>query len=427
MNVQFKHGRRARTHRKLGLIHWLLGGCIGLALASQAQADAVTDWNATADSTATGAPPIRLRILAMTQIAVHDALNSIDPRYQAYGVVAPANPDASPEAAVAAAAYRVLLANYPAQAAALAATYNARIGALTCAPAHPNCVTDGIDAGNDAADAIMALRAFDGSSTPHLPYTPLPGPGVYQSTPPNYPTPMFEGWAYVTPFLMNSGSQFRMGPSDVLNLTSSTYTRDFREVKRVGALNAATADRSDDQEANVNFWPPASWNAIARVIANGVGLDLWEHARLFALLNMAQSDAAVAVFDTKYYYNFWRPVTAIRQAADDGNPATLADATWLPYLSTNTPPYPDYTCGLTTNAGAAAEVLRRYFGSDHLPFTLTAGGITRSYSSMSQAEAAAVDARVYGGIHFRTGCRLGIVQGEKIGRFAIQHYLQASQ
>lgn len=427
MYVQPKQSKRGDARRKAGRVHWLLGSCIGLALASQAQADAVTDWNATADSTAIGSPPIRLRILAMTQIAVHDSLNSIDPRFHSYGVMSPASPTASPEAAVAAATYRVLLANYPAQAAALAAIYNARIAAMTCAPAHPSCITDGIDAGNDAADAIMALRAFDGSSTPNLPYTPLPGPGVYQSTPPNYPTPSFEGWAYVTPFVMTSGSQFRMGPSDVLNLTSSTYTRDYREVKRVGALNASTADRSDDQEANVRFWPPASWNAIARELVNGVGLDLWEHAQLFALLNMAQSDALVSVYDTKYHYNFWRPVTAIRQAATDGNPATVADAGWLPYLSTNTPAYPDYTCGLTMVVGSAAEVLRRYFGSDELPFTLTAGGTTRSYTSMSQAEAAAVNARVYGGIHFRSGCRLGIIQGEKVGRFAIQHYLQASR
>jgi hypothetical protein len=134
---------------------------------------------------------------------------------------------------------------------------------------------------------------------------------------------------------------------------------------------------------------------------------------------------SVAVYDTKYTYNFWRPVTAIRAGDTDGNPATAPDSAWLSYLAT--PPYPDYTCGLTTNTGAAVEVLRRYFGTDDIAYTFTAGGTTRSYESLSEAAAEAVDARVFEGMHFRTGCVQGVRQGEKVGRFVIQHSLKPSK
>jgi hypothetical protein len=160
------------------------------------------------------------------------------------------------------------------------------------------------------------------------------------------------------------------------------------------------------------------------MISAGRGLDAWQHARLFAVLNMAVSDAAVSVYDTKYTYNFWRPVTAIHAGDTDGNPATQGDPSWTSYQAT--PPYPDYVCGLTIFAGAAAEVLRRQFGTDDLPYTLTAAGITRSFSDLTQATNEAVDARVFGGMHFRTGCVEGVRQGEHVGRFVSQHVLKWS-
>ena len=405
-----------------------LAACIGLAFASGVQADAITDWNATIDAALATPPPLKTRVMAMAHIAAHDALNSISPRFESYGVVPTANPAASPEAAVAAAFYRVVANQAPAQAPALLVIYNARIAALPpCPIAAPSCISDGIAAGNAAADAILAQRTLDGSATPNLPYNLAPGPGVYQPTPTPTPpfltVPSFAGWAYVTPFAMNSGSQFRMGPAEVLNLASSTYTRDFNEVKKVGAANAeALGNRSAAQSANARFWPPASWNEIARVLVNGSGQDLWQNARLFALINIAQADGAIAVFDTKYTYNFWRPVTAIRAASTDGNPDTEQDASWSPYLVT--PPYPDYVCGLPTLTGAATEVIERYFNTEDLPFTLTAGGVTQSFTSLTQAREAAVDARVYAGIHFRTGCRLGITLGRHVGAFTFQHYLR---
>jgi hypothetical protein len=397
--------------------------------AGPAWADAVIDWNQIADSAITAGvagPPARARLMAMAQIAVHDALNAIEPRYASYTGVGAGSASASPAAAVATAAYKVVSQTVPGQAVQLALVYANRIAELPdCPTAHPSCIEDGIAAGDAAAQAIIALRAGDGSATPHLPYALPPGPGIYQPTPPAFAAPQWAGWAQLAPFAINSSAQFRSDPSEIFNLTGEAYTRDYNEVKRVGAANAeALGDRTADQSAIVRFWPGggANWNAVTRVIVAGRGLDLWEHARLFALLNMAGSDSQVSVFDTKYTYNFWRPVTAIRAGDGDGNPATQGDATWLPFIAT--PPYPDYTCGLTTNTGASVEVLRRYFGTDRIAYTFTAAGITRSYSSLSQAAAEAVDARVFGGIHFRSGCVQGVREGEHVGRFVIQHALK---
>jgi hypothetical protein len=268
------------------------------------------------------------------------------------------------------------------------------------------------------------MRANDGSATPHLPYLLPPAPGRYQPTPPAFAPPQFAGWAHVTPFVLNDGAQFRADPSEIFNLTGDAYTRDYNEVKRVGSVNAeASGDRTPDQSAIARFWPGggANWNAVTRVIVAGRGLDLWEHARLMALVNIALSDSAVSVFDTKYTYTFWRPITAIRAGDTDGNPVTAPDPSWLSYIPT--PPYPDYTCGLPTNAGAAVEVLRRFFGTDDIAYTFTAGPDTRSFSNLSQAAAESVDARVFGGIHFRTGCVEGVRHGEQVGRFVFQHSL----
>ena len=403
---------------------------IGFASASPAQGDVVTDWNAIADnvsnSVVPAGPPARNRVLAMTQIAVHDALNSIELRYGPYASIPPARTGASPDAAVATAAYSVLSKTVPSQATALALIYANRISELAACPhTYPHCVDDGIAAGLTAADAIIKLRIGDGSDTPHLPYTLADAPRVYQRTPPAFADPQWAGWAHVVPFAMNSPSQFRSDPSEIFDLTSGGYTRDYNEVKRVGAANAeALGQRTADQTAIARYWPGggSNWDAVARVIVAGRGLDEWEHARLFALLNIALSDSSVSVYDTKYTYNFWRPITAIRQGELDGNPATEPDATWTPLLVT--PLYPDYTCGLTTNTGAAVEVLRRFFDTDDIAYTFTAAGITRSYESLTQAAAESVDARVFAGIHFRTGCVQGVRQGEHVGRFAIQHFLK---
>ena len=421
-----------------------------LALPVAARADVVTSWVAVCEAVAPrfGGPQQQSRAQAMVQIAVHDALNAIVPRYARYAGSGPLTPSASPDAAVAAAARRVLLEllapvpDSPAKQSAIAlieGTYTATLG-----PAPYDAPTlDGIAVGEAAANAILARRVGDGSDTPHLPYTLPPGPGVYQPTPnPEFPaviTPSFAGWANVTPFSLNHGAQFEVEPGALFDLLGEVYTRHYNQVRTVGDARVRGALPDSDESNIARFWPGggSNWNATARVIVGGMSLDRWEHARLFALLNIATADALIANQTWKYTYNFWRPVTAIRWP-DDGNPDTPSDPTWRPFLVT--PPYPDYPCALPSATGAAASVLREFFGTDDIGFTVTfnapgvplpapmtplpAKAITRSFTSLSQAVTEAQFARVYAGIHFLEGCAAGAQQATKIGRFVIQHELR---
>lgn len=437
-------GPRRRAPRPL---RWLLVSAIAIALSGQAHADAVTDWNATAGSIAGrfGGPQQQARAMAIVHIAVHDALNSIDRRYQAYAVVPPANPGASPNAAIAAAARGALLGLLPAvpdNAAAIATVNNAYDAALAAIP-DGAAKTQGSAAGTNAASAILALRVGDGSATPHLPYTLAPGPGVYQPTPnPEFPAaivPSFAGWALVTPFAIRSASQFEVEPDGIFDLSSGEYAREYNEVKHVGnALVRGAAPDSDESDV-ARFWPGggSNWNLTARVIVDGLGMDPWQHARLFALMNIAEADAHIANQYYKYTFNFWRPVTAIRWA-DDGNPHTASDPAWRPFLVT--PPYPDYPSALCSLVGAQTAVLRRILGTDSIPFTRTfnAGAlplpppmlplpgktIVRHFDSLSQAAAEAIDARVFGGLHYRSADKAGVRHGTHVGNYVVAHYLR---
>ena len=434
-----------RLQRLVGLVV-----VVSLVWMAPVHADVVTDWNAIAEAVAPrfGGPQQQSRVQAMVQIAVHDALNAIEPRYARYTGIGLASPGASPDAAVAAAASETLLtllAPLPdstlKQAAidTIEAAYEATVG-----PGPYGAATQaGIDIGTAAAEAILALRAGDGSDTPHLPYTLGPGPGVYQPTPnPEFPaaiTPSFAGWAHVTPFTLRHGAQFEVAPGEIFDLISEAYAREYNEVKQVGDSRVRGAMPDSDESDIARFWPGggSNWNLTARVIVNGRGLDRWQHARLFALLNIALADALIANQTWKYTHNFWRPVTAIRWA-DDGNPDTDSDPVWRPFLVT--PPYPDFPCALPTATAASAEVLRQFFGTDDVAFSRTfnaaavplpapmtplpAKTITRTFQSLSEAVAEARDARVYAGIHFREGCVAGARQGEQIGRFVFGHELR---
>ncbi len=402
---------------------WPLAAGVLLLLPGSAFADSVTDWSAFADTVigAAGAPPQQFRVLAMTQIAVHDALNSIDRRYDTYSPLAAAGHHASPDAAVARAAADVLRAAMPAQAAAIDARYAASIAALPACPAvAPACINQGISAGASAAAAILQRRQLDGSATPHLPYTQAPAAGIYQPTPPTPPPPapypQFAGWANLTPFAVLSRRQFAAGPALEFLLRSRAYADEYNEVKAVGSFAVRNAAPDSEESRTARYFPGggANLNAIARAVVAGRPLDRWQHARLFALVNMAVNDALITTFYVKYHYTFWRPYTAIHWV-NDGNTRTQPDTTWTSYLAT--PPYPDYPCGLPTTMGAGAQVMRSYFGTDRLPYSLTAAGIERKYTRLSHAESDSVDARVYAGIHFRFGCEVGIVQSRKVGKW----------
>jgi hypothetical protein len=396
---------------------------IGLTIVSRA--DVVIDWNVIATNAAFAAGKNSLeqsRIYAMTHAAIHDALNAIDRRYKLYALDRRAEPNASPEAAVAAAARDVLVAQLLTQKETIDAAYAASLAGIADGPAK----TNGVAIGQAAAAAILALRSADGSTDP-MPYTPGTAPGAYQLTPPNFAPAVLPGWGAVTPFALKSGAQFRPAPPKFFDLTSAEYAADYNEVKAVGELNSAT--RTAEQSEIARFWyegSPNGWNRIARVVATQRGLDPWRNARLFGLLNFAMADGFIAGFESKYLYNFWRPITAIRAGATDNNPATVADPAWSAFLVT--PAAPDYPSTHSVLGAAAAETLARFFGADTISFTTTSGapfpGITRSYTNFSQAAQENADSRVYAGIHFRAACRDGLIQGTWVGRYVFEHALR---
>lgn len=422
----------------------LAAGCLfALCATGLARADAVTDWNTVANQNTPLPLPVKLRAMAMVQIAVHDALNYIDPRYQTYTVQHAANPSALPDVAVASAAYHVLKSVAPAsQQATIAAEYTGALNASPrCRGPHKAPCKSAIAAGKIAATAILHQRRGDHSDPAnyHRPYTLAPAPGVHQPTPDTTPPfPVFAGWATVTPFAMGSGDQFRAPPHAILDVTSLDYAIEYTTVWAMGSklIRAAAPDSNPSKIAR--FWYGSAghdWAGLAQVITADKGLDMWENARLFALLAIGQADVTISVFDSKYHYNFWRPVTAIRQSLpeqDDGNILTTPDPQWTPYLVT--PPYPDYPCGTPMLAGAGTEVLRDVLGTDNVSWTATsnfpgqpgvpAGPVTRSYDALSEAADETAVSRMYAGIHFEAGCHVGVDLGEQIGRYAFDNYLR---
>ena len=418
--------KRRILQRESRIVTSLLLATWALIFAPWAQADMVTDWNVTATTAAAlpvQGPVPQTRTYAMVHAAIHDALNAIDRRYQPYALLMQGNLDASADAAVAAAAHRVLVHALPSgQQPFIDAAYT---NSLSSIPDGASKDT-GIAIGEAAAAAIIALRNSDGSSAP-MPYTPGSGPGVWIPTPPGFLPASVPGWGSVTPFSLRSGAQFRLDPPKYFDLTSKEYAANYNEVKTIGDL--LSSSRTEDQSAIARFWYEASaqgWNRITRIVSSQHPLDLWENARLFALVNFALADGYIAHFDSKYLYNFWRPVTAIRAGDTDGNDATVPDPAWTSFLVA--PNIPDYPSGHSTVGAAAAMVLDLFFGQDEVPFTATSGapfpGITRSFASFSHAAAENAESRIFAGIHFRTACTDGVRLGKQVGRFVFNHSLK---
>jgi hypothetical protein len=420
----------SRTPLRPFSAHWLLAGAIASLLPVTASADAVTDWNAIANGViaGAGAPPQQYRVFAMTHVAIHDALNAIQPRYRSYNPIGAANPNASKEAAIAAAARTVLVETLPpAQDAIVEGLYATYLAGLSCPAAYPACINAGVTVGTAAGQAIIDRRVGDGSEMPHLPYTLAPAPGVYQPTlplpPAPAPYPQFGNWGNLTPFALSSSWQFAPGRSALQTLTSPTYTRDFNEVKALGSALVRGAAPDSEESRIAMHWGVlggANVNGYTRTIVAGRNLSLWQNARLFALVNIAVNDGLIVVFKAKFRYNFWRPYTAIRAAASDGNPATAADPDWNAYVTT--PPYPDYPCGLPSTIASSTQVLRSFFGTDNVPFSF--GTPARQYDTLSQAAAESAMARVYGGMHFRSGCLASLHLGQNVGRYVYSTQLR---
>ena len=441
--------------RLLGLAVCLAAGVLlagATASRSEPGANAVIAWNANAGEAAIAAcflggyGPQEARMYAMMQVAVHDALNAIDRRSRPYAASFDATPGTSPEAAVAAAARDVLVsvlgslsfflpaACIDAGIASVEADYTAALGAIPNGPAK----TEGIALGQAAAAAILALRSSDGFDTPLVDpdYEEGTAPGEYRYTPGTpfaFAPHLGEDLA---PFVLKDSSQFR--PSPPYALTGHKYAADVNEIQRLGGDDVTTpSDRTDDQTEIALFWvesSPLAWNRLTRAVATTEELDLWESARLFGLLNLAMSDGYVGTWDAKYHYRFWRPVTAIRLADIDGNPATISDPTWTPLLQN--PPIPDYDSGHAVEGGVAAQVLKRFFKTDEVSFsacsfTLPAGQTCsdasptlRRFTSFSQAADENAVSRIYVGFHFRDAVETGTRHGEKIGDWAVNHFLR---
>ena len=396
-----------------------------------ARADVVLDWNTIAVNTAVANhqnPFAQARSAAIVQLAVFEAVNAITGEYQPYLGTISAPPGASADAAAIQAAYHVLN-SYFGPSATLDTQYANSIGQIPDGQAK----IDGIATGDAAASAMIALRANDGSSPPQFKVPGLPVPGEWQATPscPKNKNGIQVGtafqWQFVTPFGIPRASDFLLGPPPAL--TSNEYAKAYNEVMTVGSLNSS--ERPQDR-ANVALFfgatsPTQAFNQAARQVAQEQGGSLSENARALALTNMAMNDSLVASFLNKYQYNFWRPETAIHAGDTDGNPKTVGDPSWAPFIVT--PCFPSYPSNHGSAGNAAAKVLRRLYGEAGHSIILTNPAvptITLQYTSFKQITDDISDARVYGGIHFRTDQEAGADLGRAVGTAVYKNNLRPS-
>ena len=379
----------------------------------------VRTWNANAIAalgTATQPPNLAVLHMAMVQGAVYDAVNSIEGGHEAFVPGLPAaSPSASKEAAVATAAYRVLdgLGRAPVPPlpdtvrATLLTQYNQTLATITDEEAKAL----GVEAGAAAAAAMLEARDGDGRYV-SFPLTVGTEPGEWRTAPPSNAIDPNSWISEVDPFTLSSPSQFRTpGPR---NLTSAAYAQEYDEVKTLGAVNGA---RDAEQDAIARFFnvnPLELLNRTFRTISETEGLSLVEDARMFAMLNVAGADAIINCWNDKRFHSFWRPITAIRNGDDDGNPRTIGDESWTPLEAT--PPYSDHASGYNCITGAFMHTGKAYFGADHLDFSVvrapSAPGVAREYHRLTDVVDDTMDARVYQGLHFRSAD----VQGARIGR-----------
>ena len=421
----------------------VLGLAVALAVPAVASsANEVTKWNELAVNTVNAQPPLASApnagsiFVAMVQGAVYGAVNAVDRHGKPY-LVNRSYPKASAEAAAATAAFRVLDTLFPAQHGVLQAAYDASLAGV------PNGALEdkGIEVGTMAADAMLAeghdgrvlISCTFGTFVPGV-WQPLPGP----TGPACDPSPWVKD---AEPFLVESGSQFRTpGP---LALTSAAYAAEVNEVKAIGSLTSST--RTAAQSHAAAFWqtnPAANYNAIARRFVDLYSLDLSDSARLFAMLDLTAADALITTWADKYYFNFWRPWAAIRQADTDGNPATVADPGWKPMFdptldpaiggvgpALGPPPYPDHPSGATSYASASMNAFAAFFGTDELPFYATSSrfpGEQRPFTRFSGLTDEVLEARIWAGIHFRTADAQSADLGREIARYIHKHQFAAA-
>ncbi len=390
------------------------------------RADAVLDWDALmldAIRQDTTAPTISTRNLAILHVAIYDAVNSILRTRQPYRFLLESPPDADPVAATIGAGHEIMKVLYPGQQARTDLLYQAGIAQLPVS----QVTLQSLAFGADLARRTLTSRQDDGANI-NLPYIPSDLPGQWRRTPPFFRPPLTPHWRYVDPFCLPDTVSFLPPPPPPLG--SPEYAADFNEVKALGGVDSLV--RTPYQTETAVFWsdfsytamPPGHWHEIAADIARNQNNSLADNALLFAWLSLAHVDAGIVCWEAKYRYNFWRPVTAIHRAEEDGNPATAPDPSWNHLL--DSPPFPDHTSGHSTFSAAGAEVLRHFYGTDTLPFTARSDslpGVVRSYTSLAACTDEIGMSRIYGGIHFQSANRDGKTCGTKVGQYITANYL----
>jgi PAP2 superfamily len=453
--------RRAMPPTGLLLVSLVVATLLGVTGLSPSARGQTTEnmairWNAIASTaimaaapTGAGQPPqAAVLSLAMVQGAVYDAVNAIDGGYQPYLVAPPADPGDSKEAAAATAAFRVLvgfpgrtpplLGLVPGQLLTLQPLYDTSLAEVSAGPPKDG----GIEVGEAAAAAMLTNRQNDGRGG-SFKFVPGTDPGDWLLAPPQGPNGIVAQdpapWVgFVRPFLVPNVDMLRTdGPNA---LTSAAYADDFNEVKELGSLTSTT--RTADQTAAAIFWQDsgiAIWNRVYRALALSRGLDIVDSVRLFAMTNFAGADGSIGCWNDKAYYSFWRPITAIREAANDGNPATEADPSWVPLFDPTvavsgaplvTPGFPDHPSGHTCISGAIVRTLQEFFGTDKVSFTAISNKCSpapcpaRTFDRFSDAIKEIIGARVWSGIHFRTADVQGAVLGKKVAHYLERHFFQ---
>jgi|tagenome__1003787_1003787.scaffolds.fasta_scaffold20962786_2 hypothetical protein len=443
---------------KLARAFILIAGILSLGVSARATSDPVLDWIQIMNDTILGAvtPTPSLvtgRQVAMVSASVFDAVNGIQPHYRWLLVEPNAPKGTSRRAAAIEAAYTMLVKLYPAQELSLTAKRNAGLAALPGLESGKS-IQNGIEWGDTVANTIFTIRSRDGFTPPPppfvgvlglLPALPTAPPastiGVWRPTPPANAVGVNPQWASMTPWVLTRPSQFRVPPpyaSDMAAvntnanaLTTTDYAADYNEVKNDGELRAAGTDlvRAEHQ-AIALFWAGNTtlfWNRIAAQLSSERHLTLSQNAHLFALLNVAMTDASIACWDGKYRYVFWRPITAIRNGDFDNNSATVADPTWRPFLdsaaiSPGTPAHPEYPSAHTTFSGAGAFILAAAFGED-TEFSVASDSApgTRTFSRFKDATDQITSARIFAGIHYRTSCVRGNALGQTVAEYVSTH------
>ena len=395
----------------------MIAASIVVGAFAQARANVITDWDEKALAVVAPMPPYNAqRLIGMVHLAMFDAVNSIERHYRPYLVELKAEPTTSKEAAAAAAAATIFATLDPKTASEMKAALASYLASIPDGKDKLN----GVELGEAVAVRIFGARINDGSEEPDA-YRPRTTPGVY------VPTPITAGsmWPNMKPFAMIKGSQFRPDPPIALN--SNEWAADFNELKDYGGKTSTK--RSAQQTEIARFWlmtGPRAYHPLVRELVTTKGMSVVDSARFMALVTVGLNDALIAVFDAKYHYNFWRPITAIRNGDIDENPATDREATWQPI--DNTPMHPEYPCAHCILSGSVAGVVKAVLGGEDIPevamTSTTAPGVTHRWTNLTAFTEEVANARIWAGFHYRFSTRVGTNMGHQIGEYVVKNVMQ---